>query len=299
MSDKPAKKPPFTVVWEFRVKSGKQRAFEKAYGTEGVWVQLFRRSRNYLGTELIRDHDTPLRYRTLDRWNSRAAYDNFRKKNREAYQRIDAQCEALTTSEKLIGEFDEFQRNESNSCNAEAVLQKNRSGTFRRSALQTGAGGQECLPHTAIAVRVRPATSNDIAAIVALERASPSAAHWPETAYRQMFSKEAPVRIALVAEKHDAELHGFVVARLAGDDCELENIVVSRKRQRCGTGTKLLQELIASSIAQSARCIFLEVRESNAHARGLYEKLGFAIAGRRPAYYSGPSEDAILYTLQL
>jgi [ribosomal protein S18]-alanine N-acetyltransferase len=89
------------------------------------------------------------------------------------------------------------------------------------------------------------------------------------------------------------------VARLAGGDCELENIVVSHKRQRCGAGTKLLQELIAWSKAQSAGRIFLEVRESNAQARGLYEKLGFAITGHRRAYYTGPAEDAILYILQL
>jgi ribosomal-protein-alanine N-acetyltransferase len=42
----------------------------------------------------------------------------------------------------------------------------------------------------------------------------------------------------------------------------------------------------------------LEVRESNASARGLYEKQGFREAGRRRGYYTDPVEDAILYSLR-
>jgi len=98
----------FTVVWEFRVKPGKQRAFKKAYGAKGDWVQLFRHSEHYIGTELIRDRYLPLRYLTLDHWKSRQAYLRFKKENREAYLAIDAKCEALTTREKLIGEFEKL-----------------------------------------------------------------------------------------------------------------------------------------------------------------------------------------------
>jgi [ribosomal protein S18]-alanine N-acetyltransferase len=38
----------------------------------------------------------------------------------------------------------------------------------------------------------------------------------------------------------------------------------------------------------------LEVRKSNDPARLLYERLGFAIAGVRRAYYTKPDEDAIV-----
>jgi hypothetical protein len=55
----------FTVVWEFRVPARQRRAFEKTYGPEGAWVQLFRTGEGYVRTELLRDlwalsHDRPL-----------------------------------------------------------------------------------------------------------------------------------------------------------------------------------------------------------------------------------------------
>ena len=45
--------------------------------------------------------------------------------------------------------------------------------------------------------------------------------------------------------------------------------------------------------------VLLEVRESNTPARRLYEKLGFALEGRRPGYYQDPGEDALLFRLML
>ena len=66
-----------------------------------------------------------------------------------------------------------------------------------------------------------------------------------------------------------------------------------------GIGSALLQEFSQAARVQGAKRIFLEVRESNSPARGLYEKLGFTRDGERSAYYSDPVEDAILYSLTL
>ena len=151
--------------------------------------------------------------------------------------------------------------------------------------------------------KIRPATSEDVAAIFALERSIPSAAHWPESTYRDIFAQEGPKRIALVAtdqvgKTHDA-ICGFVVARIISGDCELENIFVGSQNQHRGLGSLLLQSLAAAARIHNASRIFLEVRESNAAARALYEKCGFALTGRRPNYYTDPIENAVLYTLQL
>jgi|SRR5579864_108271 len=149
---------------------------------------------------------------------------------------------------------------------------------------------------------IREATPEDVPAMLALERGSPSAVHWPESKYRQIFDKEGPARIALIvsAESNDSpEINGFAVAAVAGGECDLENIGVAEQAQRRGLGMSLMQALATEARAHNASGIFLEVRESNAAARRLYEKCGFAITGRRPSYYAAPIEDAILYALSL
>ena len=105
MTKERAKGTEFVMVWEFRVRSGKGREFERIYGPDGVWVRFFRRGQGYLRTELIRDLKTPRRYLTIDIWTSREAYSRFKKKNRVEYQAIDERCGALTEDEVKIGEF--------------------------------------------------------------------------------------------------------------------------------------------------------------------------------------------------
>jgi len=94
-------------------------------------------------------------------------------------------------------------------------------------------------------------------------------------------------------------LQGFVVARINGEDWELENIVVAAEFQRRGLGIQLMQALIRAARERQALQILLEVRESNTAARSFYEKLGFQITNRRQSYYNHPAEDAVLYALPL
>ncbi len=146
---------------------------------------------------------------------------------------------------------------------------------------------------------VRPATPEDLRALRALEVESPSAAHWPESAYLDIFLSGAPRRIALLIEDENSALCGFVIARLGSEDCELENIAVAPGSQRRGAGAMLLRWLTAAAREQGAQSISLEVRDSNTAARGLYEACGFSEVGRRAGYYSGPEEDAIVYGFRL
>jgi heme-degrading monooxygenase HmoA len=98
-------KPSFVIVWEFRIQSDKRRAFERAYGSDGDWAKFFRKAKAYLGTELIQDRRQPERYLTIDYWKSRKHYEHFKKQNRSMYQLIDFRCEALTSAESEIGQF--------------------------------------------------------------------------------------------------------------------------------------------------------------------------------------------------
>ena len=95
----------FVIVWEFRPGTGKHRKFGKAYSPHGLWAEFFSKAKGYIRTELLRDREDPLRYFTVDVWQSRQAYERFKKQHRDEYQSIDQQCEPLTAFEKKVGEF--------------------------------------------------------------------------------------------------------------------------------------------------------------------------------------------------
>jgi heme-degrading monooxygenase HmoA len=95
----------YLVIWEFRVRTGQQEKFEEVYGPAGHWAELFRKTGDYVGTELVRDLQRPGRYITLDYWTTSEAYQQFRSEHDQAYASLDAACEQLTESESAIGEF--------------------------------------------------------------------------------------------------------------------------------------------------------------------------------------------------
>jgi quinol monooxygenase YgiN len=96
----------YVIVWEFEPRPDAVPAFVHAYGPDGEWVPLFRRSPDYLGTELLRDADAPSRWVTIDRWTSRAAYERFQAERAVEYRAIDGRCAALTEHEAFVGAFE-------------------------------------------------------------------------------------------------------------------------------------------------------------------------------------------------
>ena len=147
---------------------------------------------------------------------------------------------------------------------------------------------------------IRKATPEDIAVIRKLERDSETAAHWGEREYDALFAAEAPRRLALLAaEEGSAPILGFAIARCADDEWEIENVVVEGERRRQGVGSALISELVREARRSGAAAVLLEVRESNAPARLLYEKAGFNYARRRTGYYRDPPEDALLLKISI
>ncbi|HZQ92248.1 MAG TPA: ribosomal protein S18-alanine N-acetyltransferase [Terriglobales bacterium] len=145
-------------------------------------------------------------------------------------------------------------------------------------------------------MNVRPATIEDVPAMRGLAEAAPEAAQWSAAEWERLHDPESAQRLALVAE-HEGDVIGFVVLRTLAGDWELENIAVALAARRRGAGKRLIAAALALARESRARSVFLEVRESNAAARALYESAGFRPAGRRPGYYAAPREDAIVYKL--
>jgi heme-degrading monooxygenase HmoA len=97
----------YRIVWEFEVEASRALEFERTYGAEGAWVAFFRGGAGYLGTELFRSTVEPLRFLTVDRWTSRAAYDAFSTARQHEYAALDERCAALTRAERLVAQGEE------------------------------------------------------------------------------------------------------------------------------------------------------------------------------------------------
>lgn len=93
-------------MWSFDVKVEQAKTFERTYGPDGEWEQLFRRAPGYVGSELRRETDRHGHYLTIDRWNSRADYERFKEAFAGQYQTLDVRCSRMTESEKKVGDFE-------------------------------------------------------------------------------------------------------------------------------------------------------------------------------------------------
>jgi ribosomal protein S18 acetylase RimI-like enzyme len=90
-----------------------------------------------------------------------------------------------------------------------------------------------------------------------------------------------------------ATLAAYAVWRRNVDEVELLRVAVHPASRRHGLARLLLTSDAAGVFCGASR-VHLEVRESNAPARALYESLGFTEVGKRPRYY-GDGEAAVLY----
>ena len=105
---------------------------------------------------------------------------------------------------------------------------------------------------------------------------------------------ENPLSCWLVAMDGE-RLAGYVGSQTVLGETDMMNLAVDPDYRRKGLGKELILSLIEVLRQRESRCLTLEVRDSNAPARALYEGLGFQEIGRRRNYYRNPREDALIY----
>lgn len=107
---------------------------------------------------------------------------------------------------------------------------------------------------------------------------------------------------AQVLRSEQGLLLGYLLALPGYDEMHLLNITVLPQQQGQGHARLMLDALGEACRARGLGQIWLEVRQSNARARSVYARYGFAEVGLRRAYYpaeGGTREDAILMSLDL
>lgn len=147
--------------------------------------------------------------------------------------------------------------------------------------------------------QLRPMREQDIDDVATIEAASFSDA-WPASAFRQMLL-QPHVRMQVADGEcvsapgtTSVAVVGYCVLMLMADEGEIANIAVTPAMRGRGLAGRLLDEALDAAVSAGALAVFLEVRESNAAARRLYESRGFQQVGRRRGYYNDPREDALL-----
>lgn len=95
-------------------------------------------------------------------------------------------------------------------------------------------------------------------------------------------------------------VQAYYLAMKGVDEFHLLNITVAPALQGRGLARRMLDDLRGHAQACGRGQIWLEVRQSNQHARDVYRACGFAEVGLRRAYYpagQGRREDAVLMSL--
>jgi [ribosomal protein S18]-alanine N-acetyltransferase len=137
---------------------------------------------------------------------------------------------------------------------------------------------------------IRRAGSADVPALVEIERECFSDP-WTASGIRETVQYETAR--AFVAESGGRAV-GYVMARISGEEGEILNLAVLPKSRRQGIARCLLAEALGSIAAAGVTEAYLEVRQSNEEAIGLYQSQGFRPVGLRPDYYRDPQEDALV-----
>lgn len=92
----------------------------------------------------------------------------------------------------------------------------------------------------------------------------------------------------------DGEVAGYCGLWTVLGEGNITNMAVSHKHRRKGIGMALMQEMEKRGHEKEVSVFFLEVRESNAAARALYEELGYEQIGVRKRFYEKPVENAVI-----
>jgi ribosomal-protein-alanine N-acetyltransferase len=136
-------------------------------------------------------------------------------------------------------------------------------------------------------------TPADIDAVLGLEADLFGEEGWSRQMLECELKEQPRSRYYLVAD-HDGRITGYAGLLLAGTQADVLTIAVSADRWGRGTGSALLEALLAEAARKGCTEVFLEVRTDNMRAQRLYRRYGFAEIGIRKGYYQPSGADALV-----
>ena len=128
---------------------------------------------------------------------------------------------------------------------------------------------------------VEPADMRDAPRLARLHGASFHRG-WGESEFEDLLSQRNTLVHRL---RLGSKFIGFAVSRIAADEAEILSLAIAPGQRGRGWSRQLLLTHLGHLAGRGVRTVFLEVEENNQPARRLYDRAGFAVAGRRERYY--------------
>ncbi len=145
-------------------------------------------------------------------------------------------------------------------------------------------------------VQVRTMRAEDVDAVVEIETEAFSSP-WRRETFAELIGRSTLEM--LVMEHSEEGIVGYAVLWCILDQGELANLAIVPRMRSKGLGNRLMARVIEVARERGVETLFLEVRESNAHALELYRRFGFSQVGLRRGYYDHPREDARILKAEL
>ena len=137
---------------------------------------------------------------------------------------------------------------------------------------------------------IRKMQPEDLAEVCKIEKDNFSLP-WSEKSFWESMEREDTVFLVAL---EDEKVAGYIGCYCIAGAGEITNVAVKASHRRKGIGGKLLQKLYEKGAALDTQEYFLEVRESNEAAIGLYLRQGFVKEGIRKNFYEKPVENAVI-----
>lgn len=191
-----------------------------------------------------------------------------------------------------------FDRLEAEQREAEATLE----------GAQAEPAGGAAQPANAEPANAEPANAEPTAELLTLDSASLADLEAMARIEQELFSEESPwsleafraelanPRNYYVALRVAGQLQGYAGIALNGPtadpEWEIHTVALSPEQQGKGY-SRLLMDKLFEPLQVIGGPVYLEVRDGNAPAVGLYESYGFEVTGRRKGYYQPSGADAL------
>src|SRR5216684_2892543 len=136
-------------------------------------------------------------------------------------------------------------------------------------------------------------TPADIEAVLGLEHDLFGEEAWSRQMLEGELAEQPRSRYYLVADD-DGLITGYAGLLVAAAQADVLTIAVAADRWGRGTGSALLEALLAEAARRGCTEVFLEVRTDNMRAQQLYLRYGFTQIGVRRGYYQPSGTDALV-----